>query len=175
MRNRRHAPSKQLAKLAQVKKKQFSEYIYAEWLVETTGYSISELQGKVTTDRMKLASKFCSEAKMLLEEQHFRIAVGRGYYSMYHAFRAVSFFEYGGDDFEPHSVLPEKLPSDFPSLPTWQDRLKNARLTRNNADYDPYPLEQKYFADSAHEIVSNANVALRVTRIYLRSKGLALK
>ncbi len=74
-----------------------------------------------------------------------RVAVGRYYYGMYHAMRAVVYFHVTGDDHEQHSVLPRSMPADFPDADFWKNALKDARLRRNEADYDPYPMSDVSF------------------------------
>jgi uncharacterized protein (UPF0332 family) len=69
----------------------------------------------------------------------FRDAISRYYYAMYHALRACLFAYHRGDDFEKHSVLPLNIPPDFDPAVDWEQKMKNARLTRNRADYDLYP------------------------------------
>jgi hypothetical protein len=85
--------------------------------------------------------------------------------------RAVVFFSVGGDDHEKHSVLPDHVPSDFPAQAGWQNTLKNARLERNRADYEPYPDSDKGFESAARMVVSDAEALLPIASAYLRRKG----
>jgi uncharacterized protein (UPF0332 family) len=101
----------------------------------------------------------------------YRIVIARSYYSMYHAIRAVVFFSHGGDDHEEHSALPKHIPPDFPERARWENKLKNARLERNRAEYDPYPKSEKAYAGAATDILTDAQTFLTLARLYLRKKG----
>lgn len=90
---------------------------------------------------------------------------------MYHCLRAAAYIYHGGDDHERHSELPRHVPGDFPDRNAWANRLKVARLTRNAADYDPYPKSDIAWRGQASEIKSDADTILQVTRHYLRGKG----
>lgn len=138
-----------------------------------TGYTVHEIVGRVTLDRIQFGVRLLQSAQRLirLRPQECRQATSRGYYAMYHIMRAVVFFVVGGDDHEKHSVLPDHIPSDFPNQGHWQNRLKNARLERNRADYEPYPSSDKGFETAARTIVSETDALLPVARAYLRRKG----
>ena len=90
---------------------------------------------------------------------------------MYHSLRAATFFSYGGDDHEKHVELPLKLPHDFPDRANWENALKNARLERNKADYDPYPKREASFRDSAIVQIVVARSLPPIVGIYLKGKG----
>lgn len=141
-------------------------------LTSRSGKTIHELQVRVALDRIKLANlhlKQASAAARARPSQH-RSTVSRAYYAMYHAARAATYISIGGDDHEQHSVLPTKLPADFPNCDEWKNRLKTARLERNRADYDPYPAGDMEFAGSAEELLQNARSLVKLARIYLKSK-----
>ncbi|PPT84501.1 hypothetical protein XarbCFBP8149_19440 [Xanthomonas arboricola] len=89
---------------------------------------------------------------------------------MYHAARAATFMSYGGDDHEQHTVLPSKLPKDFPDAAQHQNSLKNARFERNRADYDPYPRSDDDFSEAAATLVADATLIVSTTRKYLSTK-----
>jgi len=142
-------------------------------LANDSGLTIDELASAVAAGRWKLASEHRRNANALLAlaRPQFRNAVSRYYYSMYHAMRAASYLHHGGDDFESHSTLPQKVPSDFPNAAVVQNTLKNARLARNAADYDPYPSGGKFWESQARIIKSDADALLVDARDYLRGKG----
>jgi len=147
-------------------------YKYAESLIARSGKSVREVQNETIKDRVGLAKKNLQDAEDLLLRIKYRGAIGRGYYSMYHLFRAVSFAFHEGDDFEQHSKLPQGIPADFPTSDVWKNNLKTARLKRNKADYEPYPKDDLLFEPDAVEIVDFAREAYMVGEIYLTSKGI---
>jgi len=142
-------------------------------LVSRTGYNLKQLKAKAALDRLQLAASFLKEAQSLyVTGQHMRrTVVSRAYYSMYHALRSATFICYGGDDHEQHTVLPSKLPFDFPNHDRWQNALKNARLERNRADYDPYPRRDEMFESAAQSLIKDAAELIVLTRRYIRSKA----
>lgn len=147
-------------------------FAHGAQLTKRAGKSIRELQLRVAADRIKLASLHLRQASVASRAkvpQH-RTTVSRAYYAMYHAARAATYLSIGGDDHEQHSVLPTKLPVDFPDCDEWKNRLKIARLERNRADYDPYPTGDSNFSNSAEELLQNARMLVKLARAYLQSK-----
>ncbi|MGB6028833.1 MAG: hypothetical protein WBG22_03670 [Rhodanobacter sp.] len=141
-------------------------------LVARTGLDVRKLRAKAAADRLVLASAMLKEARALHAGQSLRrTVVGRAYYAMYHAIRAATFLSYGGDDHEQHTVLPSKLPLDFPDRNRWQNALKNARLERNRADYDPYPRRDDEFQKCADTMLVEAIDLVAVARKYVRAKS----
>ena len=141
-------------------------------LVARTGMDVGKLRVKAAADRLVLANTILKEARDLHAGQSLRrTVVGRAYYAMYHAIRAATFLSYGGDDHEQHTVLPSKLPDDFPDRNRWQNALKNARLERNRADYDPYPRRDDEFKNSANTMLLDATDLVAVARKYVRDKS----
>lgn len=142
-------------------------------LTSRSGKSIHELQVRVALDRIKLANTHLKQAAAASRANTplHRSTVSRAYYAMYHAARAVTYISIGGDDHEQHSVLPTKLPADFPNCDEWKNRLKNARFERNRADYDPYPEGDMKFSESAGEMLQNARILVKLARAYLQSKA----
>lgn len=141
-----------------------------------TGLTIDSLIEITTRDRILLAKRILVSARHAISSRprQNRLAVARAYYSMYHAARAVVFFRVGGDDFQEHSELPKHFPGDFPNRANWENDLKNARLERNRADYDPYPRGDARFRKTADNDVDLARQFLSVAIRYLRSKGCTL-
>lgn len=101
----------------------------------------------------------------------FRLAINRAYYSLYHAFRATMFFYAKGDDHQDHSELPARLPQDFPNRDVWMNALKNARMERNRADYEPYPIQSQHWSVPAATVLEDATKALPAIVTYLQTKG----
>lgn len=100
-----------------------------------------------------------------------RLAVTRFYYAMYHAMRAVVFLEYDGDDYEDHRTLHTKPVGALPAASQWQNKLKNARTFRNQADYDPYPRSDAAWRPTALELRQDSIELLALSRTYLNAKG----
>lgn len=144
-----------------------------EHLVRSTGYQIVELQEKVCRDRLALAFQILKSGHLAAKRRpaQCRTAVGRAYYAMYQAMRALLYYIEGGDDFEKHDALPRRIPGDFPDRANWQNYLKLARLERNRADYDPYPRRDLAFENSARICLTYADDLLPIVRRYLRGKG----
>lgn len=77
---------------------------------------------------------------------------------MYHSARAIVFASVLGDDYERHSVLHDKLPDTMPAVEARSIELKEAKLLRNEADYDAYPvLSAEWSLDARAIAVSAAN------------------
>lgn len=138
-----------------------------------SGKSIQQLKMQVASDRLSLARLLLKDANSAAkaELELSRTVVSRAYYAMYHATRAATYLYYGGDDNEQHSVLPTKMPPDFPNSDVWRTRLKDARLERNRADYDPYPKGEKDFLPIALQMIKQAKELIQVSQKYLRSKA----
>jgi uncharacterized protein (UPF0332 family) len=142
----------------------------------TSGLSIDDLAQAACKDRLKFAEQTLACARWALNapKPQFRVVLARSYYAMYHAARAVIFFHHGGDDHEAHAELPKHIPDDFPNRAHWENELKNARLERNKADYDPYPRTDRAFAATAKVTFQTAHQFLPVAKRYLVRKGCKL-
>jgi uncharacterized protein (UPF0332 family) len=134
--------------------------------------SIPRLRSRVAKDRLKLARSQLGDAVRAasLTPRLRRAAISRAYYAMYHAARAATYLSYGGDDHEEHSALPSKLPSDFPDLDQWRNKLKSARYERNRADYDPYPSDESDFEDACEALIQDAKDFMRIAQQYINRK-----
>ncbi|GGO83717.1 hypothetical protein [Nonomuraea cavernae] len=97
---------------------------------------------QIVSDRLTFAGEHLRIGDKLLFELHFRAAISRHYYAMYHSARAIVFAVHGGDDFQQHSVLPRHLPNNMTDATVREVQLTDARLLRNEADYDLYPIGQ---------------------------------
>ena len=89
---------------------------------------------------------------VLLLAAAYRSCISRNYYAMYHGARAVVFGTHFGDDFEAHSALPRNLPSSLPSRVLRETELTDARLLRNQADYDSYPQSENDWEVDARQL-----------------------
>ncbi|MFD3821594.1 HEPN domain-containing protein [Streptomyces sp. NPDC058625] len=132
-----------------------------------------DLQHQSCADRIRLAKTFLNSADRLMKVRppEYRSAISRYYYSMYHALRAVVYFHEGGDDKESHSTLPGAVPNDFTNSAIWQNALKDARARRNEADYDPYPINPEDWRNVARDLQSKAPTLLTLAESYLKQKG----
>lgn len=150
-----------------------SQYKHGVHLEAKTGLRIDEIIDKAAADRFKLSERIYKSAKVAstLKPKQNRLVIARCYYSIYHATRSVVYFRERGDDFEAHSELPKHLPGDFPNRIGWENKIKNARLDRNRADYDPYPVGETGFSSTALSSLTVAKDFLRVTKNYLSAKG----
>ena len=95
---------------------------------------------QVTSDRFLLAAEHMRAGDTLLAANGYRTSIGRHYYAMYHSARAISFAHHGGDDFENHTKLSRNLPSTIVDCVDRETELTAARLLRNEADYETYPV-----------------------------------
>jgi uncharacterized protein (UPF0332 family) len=102
---------------------------------------MTRMVSQITSDRLSLAGQQIQAGDQLILNEEFRSAISRHYYSMYHAARAIVFADNGGDDFQKHFELPRHLPSTLQDASKRETQLTNARLLRNQADYDPYPAQ----------------------------------
>lgn len=87
--------------------------------------------------------------------------------------RAVCFYSFGGDDNEQHTKISNCVPDDFPERELRANELKDARLRRNEADYDPYPEDEAAFRTTALGLAKTANHFVAECRAYLTGKGIA--
>lgn len=172
----RKATANDLLWVSKSKREQLSQMKAGVSLVQRTGYDIDELVSRATKDRLALGKQMLASAQSSLSKgrPENRQAISRAYYATYHIFRAVVFYVAGGDDYEKHSELPKHVPSDFPQQAQWVNLLKDARLERNKADYDPYPRRDTTLARPARTFVTEATRLLPVAKRYLLSKGAQL-
>lgn len=135
--------------------------------------SIERLKFRVAKDRIRLAQMQLRDSSVAASSNPrlSRTGISRAYYAMYHAARAATYISHGGDDHEEHSVLPGKLPADFPNSEHWRNKLKNARFERNRADYDPYPRNERDFEDSCADLIRDAKDLVRIAQKYINAKA----
>jgi len=173
-----HTQAKQriYLEVAKAKKADLDSWRRGVSIERRAGAAIEDLSKKACQFRLRLAKEFFRAAQIQITQTkpNYRIVIGRGYYSMYHNVRALVYFSHGGDDFEAHSTVAKEIPEDFPDKADWQNKFRIARLERNRADYDPFPLANKSYKASAENVFNDTkNLVSEVTR-YLRSKGLAI-
>jgi uncharacterized protein (UPF0332 family) len=169
-------PNERLLRVSQATKTSIDNWKEGVSLEQGSARTISELKILVVQDRWSLSLEHRRHANRLLASRPplYRSAVSRYYYAMYHAMRSCVYVSHGGDDHEGHSKLPQNIPADFAPGEDWQTKLKDARLTRNNADYDPYPKSDKAFRNKALSLKSDCDRLLMLARNYLRERGCVL-
>lgn len=141
--------------------------------VQRARKTIHKIKTQVAKDRLELGKSHLRNAIEISKcsPSMHRAVVSRGYYALYHSARAASYISYGGDDFEQHSKLPTRFPDDFPDVAHWKNALKEARLERNRADYDPYPKGDIDFLVSANKIIAEAKKFITLTQKYIKDKS----
>lgn len=135
---------------------------------------LDDVMAQTVADRLDLADDFIAMAERLMRSRFdmSRPAIARYYYAMYHSMRAASFQSLGGDDHEQHTVLSQKgVPNDYPNPSLASNELKNARLLRNEADYEQYPKASSYFKAAAKDLRPVALAFVQSSRHYVTSKG----
>jgi uncharacterized protein (UPF0332 family) len=140
------------------------------------GATIDDLILRAGADRLVLSRHFLDSATRLrrMRPACYRNSISRSYYSMYHAARTVSFVFHAGDDNQDHKDLHKSIPDEFPNSERWRNDLKEARLRRNEADYDPYPKLDDEFADVRRIQLKAATDFLQAAEQYLRGRGCQL-
>ena len=163
-----------LKRVAQARGAEVENWKEGIFLEKTLSCPVQDMLRQAAAARWRLARKHRSEANKLLafHPPQYRSAISRLYYSMYHAMRACAFLFYEGDDHEDHSKLPLHIPQDFPNK-SWQQTLKDARLARNIADYEPYPMGNGW-RRQALALHSQADQLIIEAKTYLTNKGCKL-
>ena len=164
-------PKERLLRITQARKSVLANWHEAILLESQSTKTITELTLAAAADRFKLAVDHRRHARRLLATPLYRSAVSRYYYAMYHAMRACVFVAHGGDDHQGHTELPQHIPNDFAPAEDWQTKMKNARETRNRADYDPYPRADSAFKSDALNLKADADRLILLARQYLQGKG----
>lgn len=164
---------KQLTRVGTAKRKDLAAFRYGAYLVGGNVDTIVSLEFEACTNRFRLAQGFATTGDRLMRSKSpdYRSAISRYYYSMYHAMRAVVFLVSKGDDHEQHSELPRHTPSDFTDRDVWENRLKDARVRRNDADYEPYPVNAGDLRSVALTLQLHAWEFLPAVESYLVRKG----
>jgi uncharacterized protein (UPF0332 family) len=162
-----------LLEVAEAKQAQLRQWQRGIQLEATTDRTLDGLREMVTVDRWRLAADLALRADRMLRARPpmYRDAVSRYYYAMYHAARALAYFHHEGDDHQEHRVLPGKLPTDFRDHEIWSNNLKNARDTRNRADYEAYPRDRDQWIVDARSLRDQSYELLDRVRTYLAARG----
>jgi len=134
-------------------------------------FPIDEILRLVVSDRLKLAGDHLTAGDSLVLASHFRSAISRYYYAMYHAGRAIVFATEHGDDYERHSEMPRHLPPGLSDRSHWEAALTDARLLRNQADYDPYPALGEEWGSDARALSISAAQFLSVCEGFALTNG----
>lgn len=144
-----------------------------EHIRDTHGHKLQQMVLAAASRRHELATLFLSEATRLMNATPpmYRLAISRLYYSMYHNIRSCVFIAHSGDDHEEHSKLPTKEIDGFDDTIDWKTMLKEARLSRNNADYDIHPIDDTQFKASAEQLASHASQINDKCLAFLTTKG----
>ncbi|WP_157871729.1 MULTISPECIES: HEPN domain-containing protein [Frankia] len=134
-------------------------------------FPIVEIVTQVVSDRLALAGEKLRTGDGMIRESYYRSAISRHYYAMYHAARAVVFAVEKGDDFERHSELPRHLPKQMAGVVTMEAELTEARLLRNQADYDCYPANLQAWEYDARKLAASAAVFVKTCESFVIENG----
>lgn len=172
----RSLTSERLNHVAKAKKNSIAAWKYGVELEQHADVSIDTIMKRVAARRWRLADGFRKQANQLfaLSPSLSRSSISRYYYAMYHALRACVYLENEGDDYEDHSKLPTQIPPGLDPSKIWQTKMKDARIARNNADYEAYPLSSAFWRAQATNIKADATALLAVTKTFLTAKGCSL-
>lgn len=132
---------------------------------------IDRLIGQVVSDRLMLAGYHLQAGDGLLIKGNYRTAISRHYYAMYHAARAITFAVNNGDDFQQHRVLPAHLPQNLTDRQALSAELTSARLLRNEADYDLYPVNDEEWVSEARSLAGTASKFCEACENFALSEG----
>ncbi|MGW3460731.1 HEPN domain-containing protein [Streptomyces olivaceoviridis] len=134
-------------------------------------FPIAQLLQQVVVDRLLLAGEHLRAGDQLLFSAQYRSAISRHYYAMYHAARAIVFAEKKGDDHERHHILPRNLPSTLLDSSVRESELTDARLLRNQADYDAYPVNETEWENDARTLAVTAANFLQTCESFASTNG----
>jgi uncharacterized protein (UPF0332 family) len=166
----------ELLNISKYKKNQIDWLRNGIRIEHVAGQTIGDLISQACVSRHFLAEHFLKSAAMLLKLKpaRHRDAISRAYYAMYHAARAVVYLVNQGDDHQEHDQLYKHLPSDFPNADTWKNELKEARLKRNEADYDFFPKSNLSFRSASLSLFAKAKEFHSECENYLQNRGCPL-
>jgi uncharacterized protein (UPF0332 family) len=163
----------ELLKLQKFNKNQINLLQNGVRLVGVAGRPIEDLLRDASSARFKLAKSFLRSSNRLISHKPalHRDVVSRAYYAIYHSARAVSFLTHPGDDYEHHDKVASGLPSDLSNVEVWRNKIKDARLKRNEADYEPFLSSDPTFRKASLATNKLAVEFVGVCAIYLKGKG----
>jgi uncharacterized protein (UPF0332 family) len=134
-------------------------------------FPVSQLIQQATSDRLLLAGEHLRAGDQLIFSNQYRAAISRHYYAMYHAARSIVYADFRGDDHERHNVLPRHLPTKLPGLGTREQQLTDARLLRNEADYDIYPFSMAEWEPDARQLAIAATEFVKACEDFALAEG----
>lgn len=134
-------------------------------------FPIALLIQQATSDRLLLAGEHLRAGDQLIFSNQFRSAISRHYYAMYHAARSIVYADFRGDDHERHNVLPRHLPAKLPDKIAREQQLIDARLLRNEADYDVYPFSISEWEPDARKLAITATDFVKACEDFALSEG----
>jgi uncharacterized protein (UPF0332 family) len=167
------ASTKRLQRVSTAQSRDIERWREGLFLEQATGRTIRALQLRAAVDRWRFANdcRVRADAMLRMRPPRYRDAISRYYYAMYHSMRAAAYLFYDGDDHQEHRVLPGKTPTDFPRPAYWQNALKDARESRNQADYEAYPKLERAWRPKALALKAETVNLLNEAETYLVSKG----
>ncbi|MEW2436720.1 hypothetical protein AB0952_21625 [Streptomyces caniferus] len=134
-------------------------------------FPTAQLLQQIVSDRLLLAGGHLRAGDALLFASQYRSAISRFYYAMYQAARAIAFAETKGDDHERHNVLPRKLPEGIDNPAVREAELVEARLLRNQADYDVYPINESDWEGEARALSATAATFVQTCESFALTNG----
>jgi uncharacterized protein (UPF0332 family) len=134
-------------------------------------FPVALLIQQATSDRLRLAGEHLRAGDQLIFSNQFRSAISRHYYAMYHAARSIVYADFRGDDYERHNILPRHLPAKLPDKMSREQQLTNARLLRNEADYDVYPSNIPEWEHDARRLTITATDFVRACEDFALAEG----
>jgi len=135
--------------------------------------TLDVLVREAADERFRMARQHYRDAETLhtASPPAYRSAISRYYYAFYHAARATAFIARSGDDYEAHSSLWKGIPDELPNVADWRIKLKDARLLRNQADYDPYPKDPTFWDTEAATLRDTTRDFMLLATSYLKANG----
>lgn len=153
---------KSLQLIAQATEKDVSE-------IDDLFGDIRTARQKITTARRRLAAGHLIRAKFCIESDLYRPSINASYYSMYHTARAAHFWATQGVDFDNHTRLPGQLSKVGVNISNdLMNSYAMARLSRNEADYDIFPLEDDAWEDAARDLYITASTFISQAEAWFR-------
>jgi hypothetical protein len=135
-------------------------------------FPVAQLVLRAARGRFVLATAHLRAGDECLALDLGRSAVSRYYYAMYHTARAITFGHHQGDDYQSHANLPDHLPGDLADTATRRNELLDARLLRNQADYDPFPDTEALWVPDAQGLSVVAPAFVQECELYAQQKGM---
>lgn len=134
-------------------------------------FPTAQLLQQVVSDRLLLAGGHLGAGDALLFAMQYRSAISRFYYAMYQAARAIAFAETKGDDHERHNILPRNLPAGIDNPVAREAELTDARLLRNQADYDIYPIKESDWESDARALSATSANFVQMCESFALTNG----